>query len=151
VSAELIGETDMARGALKPRTVAVKVEEELADFLDRLPNKSEFIRQAILAQFGMACPLCAGSGQVPAAVGSHYAPVLAAHRRRACSRCAAEEPIPADPGAAGEGDRGRWEQFFHGGPLLCRRCYAAALACGECGWHLTANQLADHVRHAHRD
>ena len=52
----------MARGPLKPRTVAVKVEEELADFLDRLPNKSEFIRQAILAQFGMACPLCSGSG-----------------------------------------------------------------------------------------
>lgn len=49
----------------KSQIVAFKVEEDLADFLDKLPNKSEFIRKAILAQFGMTCPLCTGSGVVP--------------------------------------------------------------------------------------
>lgn len=139
----------MGRGPLKPRTVAVKIEAELADFLDRLPNKSAFIRQAILAQFGTACPLCAGSGQVPAGLNAHYAPVLAGHRRRACSRCEHEELIPGDPAAVGEADRVRWEQFFHGGPLLCRPCFEAAIACGECGWHLTADRLGEHVRREH--
>ena len=44
----------------KSQIVAFKVEDELADFLDKLPNKSEFIRKAIAAQLGVACPLCRG-------------------------------------------------------------------------------------------
>jgi len=47
--------------AQKKQIVAFKVEDDLADFLDALPNKSEFIRKAILAQFGMTCPLCSSS------------------------------------------------------------------------------------------
>ena len=35
-----------------------KVESELAELLDKLPNKSAFIRNAIAAQLGVACPLC---------------------------------------------------------------------------------------------
>ena len=54
----------MARKAQKTKIVAFKVEEDLAEFLDKLNNKSDFIRKAILAQFSMACPLCAGSGVV---------------------------------------------------------------------------------------
>ena len=42
--------------AQKKQIVAFKVEDELAEFLDALPNKSEFIRKAILAQFGFARP-----------------------------------------------------------------------------------------------
>jgi hypothetical protein len=135
----------------QPNEVAIKIEDELADFLGRLPNKSEFIRQAILAQFGMACPLCSGSGEVPAAIGSHYAPVLQANRKRTCLKCGREEPIPIDLAVVEETDRPRWEQFFHGGPLYCRPCYRLAKACGECGWHLTAEQLAEHLRREHRD
>ena len=37
----------------KSQIVAFKVEDDLAEFLDKLPNKSEFIRKAILAQFAM--------------------------------------------------------------------------------------------------
>src|SRR5215207_5661751 len=44
----------------KSQIVAFKVDADLADFLDRLSNKSEFIRRAILAQFSMTCPLCTG-------------------------------------------------------------------------------------------
>ena len=35
----------------KSQIVAFKVDDDLANFLDNLPNKSEFIRRAILAQF----------------------------------------------------------------------------------------------------
>jgi len=45
--------------------VAFKIEAELADLLNQLPNKSEFIRRAIAAQIGTACPLCSGKGTVP--------------------------------------------------------------------------------------
>jgi hypothetical protein len=129
--------------------VAVKIEAELARFLDQLPNKSEFIRQAILAQFGTACPLCVGSGQVPSAIGVHYAPVLGRHRERSCAKCGRTEAIPKDPSTADEPDRERWEQFFHGGPFLCRRCFEKAEECGECGWHFSVDQLAAHIRHIH--
>ena len=141
----------MSRGPLKSRTVAVKVEDELADFLDRLPNKSDFIRRAILAQFGTACPLCAGSGQVPAAIGEHYGPVLRQHRERACLKCGTVEVIPFDPSVVSERDRPRWEQFFHGGPFFCANCFAVAAACGECGWYFSPDLVADHPRHSQVD
>jgi hypothetical protein len=134
----------MSRGPLKSRIVAVKIEDELADFLDRLPNKSDFIRKAILAQFGTACPLCTGSGQVPAAVGDHYAPVLRRHRERPCLKCGKVEPIPFDPSVVAEPDRPRWEQFFHGGPFFCASCFAVAAACGECGWYYSPDLIANH-------
>jgi len=136
---------------LKSRTVAVKVEAELADFLARLPNKSEFIRQAILAQFGTACPLCSGTGQVASALGAHYAPILEKHRERACLNCHRAEPIPKDLMAVEPEDRPRWEQYLHGGPYFCAYCYDSVKECGECGWHLTADQLATHARESHRE
>jgi hypothetical protein len=52
----------MAQKTPKTAVVAFKVEEELADFLNQLPNKSAFIRKAIAAQMSMACPLCHGTG-----------------------------------------------------------------------------------------
>ena len=64
----------MSRKPPKTAVVAFKVEEQLADFLNKLPNKSAFIRKAIAAQLNMACPLCSGAGVVPRAVGS--GPVL---------------------------------------------------------------------------
>jgi len=47
----------MTRKTLKTAVVAFKVEAELADFLNKLPNKSAFIRKAIAAQMSMACPV----------------------------------------------------------------------------------------------
>jgi len=134
---------------LKSRTVAVKVEAELADFLARLPNKSEFIRQAILAQFGTACPLCSGAGQLASALGSHYAPLLEKHRERACQKCHAIEPIPKDLMGVEPSDRSRWEQFLQGGPYFCAKCYKTVKECGECGWHLTPEHFHRHIQDCH--
>ena len=50
----------MAQKTQKTKIVAFKVEEELAEFLGKLKNKSEFIRKAILAQFSMGMPALFG-------------------------------------------------------------------------------------------
>lgn len=141
----------MARNAGKPRLVAFKVEEELAGFLDALPNKSEFIRRAVLAQFGMACPLCTGPGVVPRGIGEHYAEVIQTHSQRSCAGCGRSEVIPRTAEGVADEDRPRVEQFLHGGPLYCRKCYSKSPACGVCGWHLPVDQFEDHGKEHHSE
>lgn len=140
---------DDRRSHLRGRTVAFKADAELADFLRSLPNASEFIRQAVLAQFRLTCPLCTGSGVVARGVGEHYEAVIARFRSCVCTACGAAEPIPADADAAPEADRRRWEQFFNGGPFTCAACYDAAPSCGDCGWRLPSDLMSDHLRDRH--
>src|SRR3989440_9711307 len=97
----------------KTAVVAFKVEEELAEFLNKLPNKSAFIRKAIAAQLSIACPLCNGAGTVPRGVHDHYAPILVRFKHRQCDGCGDELSVPRDPGDLTPEERGRLEQFFH--------------------------------------
>ena len=135
----------------KTAVVAFKVEEELADLLNKLPNKSAFIRKAIEAQLGMACPLCNGKGVVPRGVHDHYATVIKEHSLHQCDGCGSELPLPLDPGALDTDSRTRLEQFFHGGPLYCDGCYDKAPTCDDCGWHIAPELTAEHHRQAHHD
>jgi hypothetical protein len=141
----------MTRKTLKTAVVAFKVEAELADFLNKLPNKSAFIRKAISAQLGMACPLCNGAGVVPRGVHDHYAPLLGRFNSRSCDGCGHKMPLPRDPGDLDAEDRSRLEQFFHGGPLYCDGCYDKAPTCDDCGWHIAPKLVKEHQRlvHAH--
>lgn len=139
----------MARKAPKTEIVAFKVEEDLAEFLNKLPNKSDFIRKAIIAQFGMACPLCSGSGVVARGLHLHYKPVIADHNTRACDKCETPLTLPLSLEAVSTEDRPRIEQFFHGGPLYCANCYPKVPPCDDCGWHIPMEDAANHVRHAH--
>lgn len=138
----------MARKA-KTEIVAFKVEEDLAEFLNKLPNKSEFIRKAIIAQFGMACPLCTGSGVVPRGLHDHYKPVIAEHNTRSCAKCRTKLTLPLTLAALKGDERKRMEQYFHGGPLYCANCYPDVPPCDDCGWHIPIEDAADHVRKAH--
>jgi hypothetical protein len=139
----------MARKSPKTQIVAFKVEQELAEFLDKLPNKSAFIRKAIVAHLGMACPLCAGSGVVLPGVHEHYAPVIAKNNIRKCDSCGSKQELPHDLASLSEEERPRIEQFFRGGPLYCEGCYAKAPSCDDCGWHITQERTADHIRKLH--
>jgi hypothetical protein len=144
----------MSRNKPKPaktKVVAFKVEEELADLLDKLPNKSAFIRKAIAAQLGVACPLCQGKGVVPRGVHDHYAPLLQKFGSRECDGCGDALDLPRDAGELDDESRGRLEQFFLGGPLYCDGCYEKAPTCDDCGWHIDADRAADHHRQAHHD
>jgi hypothetical protein len=139
----------MARKTTKSKIVAFKVEEELADFLDNLPNKSEFIRKSILAQFGMTCPLCTGSGVVPRGVHDHFKPVIATQNSRSCDKCKSAVTFPLTAEGATATDRKRVEQFLHGGPLYCTKCYPTVPACDDCGWHVAMERVAEHFKKVH--
>jgi len=133
----------------KSQIVAFKVEQELAEFLDKLPNKSEFIRRAILAQFGMTCPLCTGSGVVPRGIHDHYKPVITEHNKRPCEKCRNDVAVPLNADAAPSTDRKRFEQFLHGGPLYCSKCYPSVPSCDDCGWHVAMEKVAEHFKKVH--
>ena len=133
----------------KSEIVAFKVEEELAQFLNHLPNKSDFIRQAILAQFGMTCPLCVGSGVVARGLHDHYKPVIAAHNTRQCDKCKSPVTIPTSSEAAPPAEKKRFEQFLHGGPLYCAKCYPSVPSCDDCGWHVAMEKVAEHFKKVH--
>jgi hypothetical protein len=139
----------MPRKHPKTKIVAFKVEEELADFLNKLPNKSAFIRKAIAAQLSMACPLCNGVGVVSKGIHDHYAPLLSRFNSRGCDSCGDVMPVPRDQGELAPDERTRLEQFFHGGPLLCDNCYEKAPPCDDCGWHIAKDHAAEHQRVAH--
>jgi hypothetical protein len=141
----------MARKPPKTALVAFKVEEDLAEFLNKLPNKSAFIRKAIAAQLGMACPLCNGKGVVPRGVHDHYAPLLTQLNQGHCDSCGDELPLPREPGDLAPADRERLEQFFHGGPLYCDGCYDKAATCDDCGWHIAPDRVAQHQRELHTE
>jgi hypothetical protein len=139
----------MSQKPPKTAVVAFKVEKELADLLDKLPNKSAFIRKAIAAQLGMACPLCRGQGVVPRGVHDHYAALLTKLNSRPCEGCGDEMVLPGDPGDLAQEDRERLEQFFHGGPLYCDDCYDKVPTCDDCGWHIAPERVAEHLRQEH--
>src|SRR4051794_19025480 len=142
----------MAQKTPKTAVVAFKVEAELADILNQLPNKSAFIRKAIVAQLDMACPLCGGAGLLPKGLHDHYAPILARVSEKACESCGDRAAVlPSDPGELPPEARTRLEQFFHGGPFYCGPCYHKAAACGDCGWHIAPDQVKKHQRAAHHE
>src|SRR5262245_66149358 len=103
----------------KTEVVAFKVEAELAEFLNKLPNKSAFIRKAIAAQMKMACPLCNGAGVVSRGLHDHFAPLLKTLSSRNCEGCGSVLALPRDEGDLAPDDRARLGQFSHGDPLFC--------------------------------
>lgn len=139
----------MTRKNTKTAVVAFKVEEELADFLNKLPNKSAFIRKAIAAQMSTACPLCSGSGQVSRWVHDNYAPLISQWSHRHCDGCGEDLVLPRDPGDLSVEDQARLEQYFKGGPLYCDPCYDKAPTCDDCGWHIEDDKVEEHVKAAH--
>jgi hypothetical protein len=141
----------MRRKKRQNTLVAFKVEPELAELLDQLPNKSAFIRKAVVAQLGVQCPLCRGKGFVPRGLYEHFARVIDTNRTHACDGCGSALQLPADPGDLSKEDRVRLEQFFLGGPLYCDSCYQAAPACGECEWHVDRDRIVDHRKKAHSE
>lgn len=71
----------------KSALVSFKVDAALAETLARMPNRSAFIRTAILAALDNTCPLCGGAGVLSVSQQAHWAELMAAHHFETCDTC----------------------------------------------------------------
>jgi hypothetical protein len=75
---------------LKKQTIITfKADAALAEALQGVPNKSEFIRTAILTALDNGCPLCQGSGILTPEQQRHWAHFIASHSLEKCGTCQA--------------------------------------------------------------
>jgi hypothetical protein len=73
--------------SMKNETVTFKVDGELARIIQRLPNKSEFIRRAVMAALDNTCPLCQGTGRLTPEQKAHWLDFARHHEVEECGDC----------------------------------------------------------------
>ncbi len=76
-------------GNPKSDLITFKVEHSLAQLIDHMPNKSEFIRNALLGALSNTCPLCQGKGVLSPEQAEHWKSFTEHHRVERCDDCKA--------------------------------------------------------------
>ena len=71
----------------KQSIITFKVDNELSRAIKDLPNRSEFIRSAILEALGIVCPLCSGSGMLTKNQKRHWDSFSDHHEVQECAEC----------------------------------------------------------------
>ncbi|MEW6410996.1 MAG: CopG family transcriptional regulator [Candidatus Zixiibacteriota bacterium] len=71
----------------KSEIITFKVDDSLLTALEGIPNRSSFIRSAVLAALDSTCPLCAGSGILSPNQRQHWEQFLKRHAVEKCSDC----------------------------------------------------------------
>lgn len=71
----------------KETVVTFKVDDTLFEKLKNVPNRSEFIRTAILAALENHCPLCRGTGVLTPNQKRHWETFARHHALRECDDC----------------------------------------------------------------
>jgi hypothetical protein len=82
-----ISEECMATHGGKRQIVTFKAEEALVEAMENIPNRSEFIRSAILAALDGVCPLCHGTGVLNPHQQRHWEEFSRNHRVEQCDLC----------------------------------------------------------------
>lgn len=72
---------------MKTGLITFKVDPSLAEAIDRLPNRSEFIRKAVLAALANSCPLCQGTGVLTPEQREHWETFTRSHHVERCGDC----------------------------------------------------------------
>ncbi|WP_319560510.1 CopG family transcriptional regulator [Marispirochaeta sp.] len=88
----------------KESVVTFKADEKLAELLHTLPNRSEFIRKALLEALDSTCPLCQGSGIMTPAQREHWKAFSRHHQVGRCGDGCGETILFCDyqePGTSG--------------------------------------------------
>jgi hypothetical protein len=71
----------------KQEIITFKVDEPLWEAMRGIPNRSEFIRSAILRALDNACPLCKGTGSLTPDQRRHWEAFAETHHVEECSDC----------------------------------------------------------------
>lgn len=71
----------------KSALITFKVEPSLAELINRMPNKSEFIRRSLLASLNNTCPLCQGTGVLNPHQRVHWDRFAESHTVKRCIKC----------------------------------------------------------------
>jgi hypothetical protein len=71
----------------KDEVISFKVGSALARAIRRLPNRSEFIRAAVLSAMDHACPLCQGTGIMSPEQKKHWDAFARDHTVKHCQEC----------------------------------------------------------------
>ncbi len=71
----------------KHEIVTFKADHTLVEAMRGIPNRSEFIREAILAALDSSCPLCGGTGTLTPDQKKHWLAFEAKHRVTECDEC----------------------------------------------------------------
>lgn len=73
----------------KERVFSFKADGDLSRALENTPNRSEFIRKALLAALKHECPLCRGAGVLTLEQEKHLEQFLTLHVLTRCDKCQA--------------------------------------------------------------
>jgi hypothetical protein len=73
----------------KGEVITFKADAELFKALQAIPNRSEFIRAAILAALENVCPVCQGAGLLTPEQRRHWEFFAKDHRLKQCGDCEA--------------------------------------------------------------
>ena len=71
----------------KQGIITFKVDEALYEVIRNIPNRSEFIRNALLSALGNICPLCNGTGILSPNQKQHWDEFAADHQVQTCNEC----------------------------------------------------------------
>ena len=71
----------------KDEVISFKVGSALARVIRRLPNRSQFIRAAVLSAMDHACPLCQGTGIMSPEQKKHWDSFARDHAVKHCQEC----------------------------------------------------------------
>ncbi len=88
----------------KKEIITFKVDPGLSKALEGIPNRSEFIRSAILAAMENLCPLCNGRGLLSPDQRRHWEEFAQTHSVRKCSECHANLLVCAAQESSQPGD-----------------------------------------------
>ncbi len=71
----------------KTEIITFKVDDSLLGAMEGIPNRSEFIRAAVLQALDSACPLCRGTGIMTPDQKSHWDSFASDHQIKECDDC----------------------------------------------------------------
>ncbi|MFQ5412771.1 MAG: hypothetical protein ACE5EC_10765 [Phycisphaerae bacterium] len=77
--------------------VSFRVDKHLADVLNKVPDRSSFIRDVILRSFYESCPVCQGRGVLPEELARWATRKLRAEKATRCGCCHFNYPQSALP------------------------------------------------------